>query len=344
MHRARLFAATALLLVAAAAPLHAGEAGAARPRLQPLEHSTLDASGARLLRRASWSGGQYLTQSGDRVTVFVSTTYADADAIGLRWANFLASLVHGPELEVVRVHIVPLSELAEFCGAALGCYGSNRVVSIGEAVDGVTPDEVMRHEYGHHVAAHRLNAPWSAIAWGPKRWASKANVCGRVARRTAFPGDQGLGYQLNPGEAFAEAYRVLNELRGGAPTFAWELADVSFTPDASELAAVEADVLRPWSPTVPRLIGGRFGGRARTWTRSVSTLLDGDLTVTLRLPFGAGHTLELLDDRGAVVAKGAWSASGVRTVRYRVCGARKLAVRVHRAGAPPRFTLRIDAP
>ena len=52
----------------------------------------------------------------------------------------------------------------------------------------------------------------------------------------------------------------------------------------------------------------------------VATPLDGDLELSLRMPLGAGHTLEVLNTRGAVVSRGLWSGSSVRTLRYQVCG------------------------
>lgn len=347
MHRASLLAAAALLLVAAAAPVRAEEAGAAvaAERLHLSAHSTLDAGGAGLLRRAGWGGGAYTTSTGERVTVLVSTTYADPHALGQHWANFLAGLIHGSELALVRAHVAPLAEVEEFCdGRVLGCYGSNTLVSIGEPVDDVTAEEVMRHEYGHHVAANRQNPPWAAIDWGTKRWASAADICARVAGQTAFPGDEDLYYSQNPGEAFAEAYRVLNEVRGGSRVFSWTLADPSFSPGERELAAIEDDVLRPWAPSPQRVVKGRLAGGTRTWTRAIATPLDGDLELSLRMPVGAAHTLALLDSRGAVLARGQWTASGVRTLRYRLCGERSVRIRVGRAGDPTRFQVRVNVP
>jgi hypothetical protein len=308
-------------------------------------HSTLDAGGARSLRGADWAGGAFTASTGERVTVFVSPTYTNPAAVGLSWANFLSSLLHGSELALVRAYVAPLPEVHEFCAArALGCYGQNTLVTIGEPVGDVTAEEVMRHEYGHHVAANRQNPPWAAIDWGTKRWASAADICARVAGHSAFPGDEGLYYSHNPGEAFAEAYRVLNEVRSGAGSFSWTLADQSFSPDKLELSAVQDDVLRPWAPSPQRRIVGRFRNKARTWTRAIATPLDGDLELSLRMPLGAGHSLELLDSRGAVVASGLWSGSSVRTLRYQVCGERTVRVRVGRVGGAPRFELRATVP
>jgi len=347
MHRAGLLAVAALLVAAAAAPVRAGEAGAAvtAERFQLPAHSTLDAGAARSLRQAAWAGGSHTTHTGERVTVFVSTTYTDADALALRWANVLSALLHGSELAIVRAYVAPLAEVEEFCeGRVLGCYGGNTLVSVGEPVDDVTAEEVMRHEYGHHVAANRQNPPWSAIDWGTKRWASVADVCARVVGQTAFPGDEDLHYSHNPGEAFAEAYRVLNEVRSGTGSFSWTLADPSFSPDELELAAIEDDVLRPWVPSPQQRISGRFRNQARTWTRAIATPLDGDLELSLRMPLGAGHTLEVLDSRGVVLTRGLWSGSGVRTLRYRICGERSVRVRVGRAGVAGPFQLRANVP
>ncbi len=135
------------------------------------------------------------------------------------WAEFLAGLTHGPEITRLRTYIVTFSEVQEICGSrALGCYGRDEMVAPGELVADISPEEVVRHEYGHHVANHRLNAPWAAIDWGPKRWASAANVCANVSRREAFPGDQGSNYARNPGEAWAEVYRLMDERKAGITT------------------------------------------------------------------------------------------------------------------------------
>jgi hypothetical protein len=93
-----------------------------------------------------------------------------------------------------------------------------------------------------------------------------------------------------------------------------------------------------------RVVVGRFRGAARTWTQSIRTPLDGDLELSLRLPFGAGHMLDLLDSRGVVVASGLWSGAGVRTLRYRICGQRSVRIRVGRAGGPRKFEVRVSVP
>ena len=150
--------------------------------------------------------------------------------------------MHADELRLATIRIAPHTEVAELCGPqALGCYGADELVVGGDVVNGVTPEEVARHEYGHHVAAHRPNPPWRALDWGPKRWATVEDVCRRAAAKTAFPADSGDNYRLDPAEAFAEAYRAANEARAGIP-FGWGLVDGSFYPDAAALDAVAQDV------------------------------------------------------------------------------------------------------
>ena len=294
---------------------------------------------SRKLQASSWAGGIQQTASGARVRVYVSSTYADADAVAARWAGFIAALPHGRELELLEAYVAPLADVARICGSeALGCYGWQQLVSIGEAVDGITAEEVVRHEYGHHVAANRLNSPWTAVDWGPKRWASAANVCARTSGLSAFPGDQGARYALNPGEAFAEAYRVSAELGEGASTFSWQLVDPSFSPTPEALAAVSADVLRPWAERPARAVQGRFAGRARTWTLPLETRLDGDLWATVQSR--GRHSLQLVDGSGRVVGTYATRSN----VHFTICGQRKLELRVRRSSGSAAFTLRIKAP
>ena len=120
----------------------------------------------------------------------------------------------------------------------------------GETAFDTSPQEIARHEYGHHIAFHRSNAPWDAIDWGPKRWASAANICARVTRKEAYPGDEGSNYARNPGEAWAEVYRLTDERKAGITTATWPIIAPSFYPDAPALDAAELDVVQPW--TAPR--------------------------------------------------------------------------------------------
>jgi hypothetical protein len=306
-------------------------------------HVPLEPAARVRLRAASWLGGTYTASTGETVRVLVSEDYPDTQAVGQRWADFLASLVHGSELALVTVYVLTPEEMLSFCGPyALGCYGGNELAFMGEVADGVTPEEVARHEYGHHIAANRLNPPWLAVAWGPKRWASAADVCARAQRAEVFPGDEDAHYVLNPGEGFAEVYRVLNELKTGAPSFAWPLVDASFAPGSAELHAAEQDVVAPWLGPVARSYRARFTQRGnKVWRISVSTPLDGSLAVSLKLPRGALHELDVLAPGGRILARGLWSGRAEKRATATVCGERTLVLRVTRKGPEGSFTVRV---
>jgi hypothetical protein len=118
--------------------------------------------------------------------------------------------------------------------------------------------DIGAHEYGHHIAANRRNDPWDANDWGTKRWASVVGVCTRVAAGSAFPGDEGDHYTLNPGEAFGEAYRFLNIQRGGTWANFPLIVDASFAPTADSLASVLTDVQQPWAGPASTSWDGQF--------------------------------------------------------------------------------------
>jgi len=344
---------TSVVIAALAAAVAVPNAVAAGPRLEsprglaaassPVGRSatTLETARVRALDARDWRGGRFETAGGG-VTVEVSPAYASADGAAKRWAEFFASLVHGPELGRLTAYFAPRDEVHALCGGGdgvLGCYGSNRLVAVGETTDGITPESVAAHEYGHHVAASQPNAPWSAPEWGTKRWATAERVCTRVRAGTAFPGDESQFYGLNPGEAFAESYRVLNEMRGGAPA-TWPIADPSFLPDAAVLDAVYTDVVSPWSGPTVTTIHGRFAPGQRVWATRIATPLDGTLAVRLT---GASAGLDVLDGR-TVLTPGSWAPGGGRTAESTVCGQRTLVLRVVRAGRARSFALRISRP
>jgi len=309
--------------------------------------TTLIAAPPRHLSKVSWWGGTYAVPDGEQVSIHISAGYPEADALAREWADFFGGIPHGKELSLAQVYIAPLAEVEELCSSedVLGCYGGQTLVMVGDSTAGVQPASIAAHEYGHHVAANRVNTPWLALDWGTKRWATQAGICSRVGARTAFPGDEGLNYSLNPGEAFAEAYRVLVETHGTALGYDWPIVDPSFRPDAPALAAVQDDVLHPWSASTTKTIRGQFLHRHRTWTMTVATPLDGDLRIRVAVPGGGGDDVTLLSTDGrTVLARSSWDGSGGKAAGYRVCGARSVRVRVTRGPGLARFSLRVVAP
>ena len=345
-------------VVALVAALAAPTASAAQPQLESpslsaapfaslVRRTTLLDSAPRHLSAASWSGGTYSAPDGEHVTVYISTSYPEADTLAQHWADFFAGLPHGKELSAAKVYIAPLPQVAEMCFTteALGCYGGQTLVVVGESTDGIAPTSIATHEYGHHIAANRSDAPWSALDWGTKRWASQVGVCSRVAAGMAYPGNEGANYAFNPGEAFAESYRVLVETNGTAVGYDWPIVDPSFRPTPESLAALREDVLHPWAGPTTKTIRGKFLRHTRTWTTRLVTLLDGDLRLRVTVPDGGADDVTLLSSDGqTVLATGSWASSGGKSAEYQVCGARSVRVRVTRGGAAARFTLQVQTP
>lgn len=311
-------------------------------------HSSTPLSSARLAQSSiSWVGGVTTASTGESVTVYVSAAMPAELGTPQTWADFLAGLVHGSELAALTAYIATFDETQEVCGSrALGCYGGNRMVSMGETRFGVTAAEVVRHEYGHHIAFHRTNVPWLAIDWGPKNWSSAVDVCKRADARTAYPGDEGDHYALNPGEAWAETYRLLDEAKTGASGSGWQIIDSSFYPSEAALQAAERDVLEPWTGPQPQVLRRSFTKRGTsTWLVPLATPLDGILDVQVALPRGGLHEVALVSgDRKTILQKGLWSSTTTKVLTTTVCGQRSLFLRVTRKGAFGRVTVTATTP
>ncbi len=294
----------------------------------------------------TWRGGPITASTGEIVQIFVSDSLPAETPE--KWAEFIATLTHGPELARLRSNIASLAEVQDLCGArALGCYSGNEMVSLGEvAPDGTTPEEVVRHEYGHHVAWNRLNTPWRAVDWGPKHWASAATVCPRVTRREAFPGNEGSNYSQNPGEAWAEVYRLMDERKAGITTASWPIIAPSFFPDEAGLLAAERDVLQPWTVNQKSVFRRTFAkGAKKVWWIPLPTLLDGDLVLNATLPRAALHEVALVSaNRSTVIRRAQWVSQRVKRLTTGVCGHRSLFVRVSPSGGAGPVTVTVSRP
>ena len=239
-------------------------------------------------------GGLYTVKSGAQVTIQSSGEYPVDPAVNQAAADFVDSLVHGNEISTVKVYLAPPAEVGILCYTqeADGCYfpSTGQIITVGEDTPWSTAEEVLAHEYGHHVATNRNNDPWPAVAFGTKRWATYEGVCQKVATGLAFPGDEAEHYFQNPGESFAESFMHLNEAKLGLPETQWGY-DPMFTPDPAALAAIEQDVLKPWKRTTLRHLSGRFTRRGQQKTFNFNTPLDGVFAAELHGPRGSKLTI-----------------------------------------------------
>jgi hypothetical protein len=291
-------------------------------------------------------GGTFTASTGESVTVYVSNSYPQDPATGQRWADFLAGLLHGAELSSLATYFAPLDEVQRICGSgALGCYSSVQQLLVAPGEDpapDLSVEAVVTHEYGHHLAANRSNAPWAALDYGTKRWASYEQVCAKTRGHALFPGaEQPPLYRLNPGEAFAETYRVLNERRAGVAEATWAVVSQTLYPDATALALTEQDVTTPWKAQAATVRVGSVSKTRRVRTYSVATPLDGTFSLTLRPPTRARLALDVYSSAGRVAhAAGAKALSAAITV----CGERSVRIRVSRIGGAGTFRLSVAPP
>ena len=330
-----------LLLVAPFACAFLASSASAAPAFRD---SVLQTGGARTLALDSstqW-GGQTLATDGETVKIFFSDSYPVDSALALQWADFMTSLVHGSELATVTVILEPLAEVQQTCGRqALACYSARTatIVAPGDDVGAQTSAKgVLTHEYGHHVAASRLNPPFASVDYGTKRWSSYENVCAKTSSGDLFPGAEDLRhYALNPGEAFAESYRVLNEQKLGLPQEPWDVVTTTLYPDATALSLLEQDVSTPWTANSARKLVGTLNSKTRSRTYSVSVPYDGTLKVSPRQSRSVNVGVALLSGGSTVATKGLKGASGA-SLSTTVCGQRAFKVRMKLTGVVTKKT------
>jgi len=288
--------------------------------------------------------GTYATGdvAGTSIHIVVSDSYPVDETLPQSWATYLGSTPHGAELSSLTLNLMPpaVLESRRYCGsAALACYDPSTdtmYASPEDQLDEPSALEIATHEYGHHLAINRFNPPWAAEDYGTKRWASYENICARAAAGTASPGDEGNAYGQNPGEAFAESYRVLALTGLGQTPSSWDIVDQSFYPDATALQLLQEDITSPWSGSTLHHVRGSFGnGGSRTI--GVQSTLDGTFVARLHAPSSARLQLELYSGSTPV-------ARGRTNVRFEICGQRALTLKVRRLSGRGSFTVDISKP
>jgi hypothetical protein len=319
----------------------ASSAAASPERAPAFRDAIVTASAPRALQAASEWGGATTATDGETVNVYFSDSYPVDATRGLQWADFMTSLVHGPELQTVALHFAPLKEIQGHCGAdALACYNPRAATIYAPADDpafDTSAKGVLIHEYGHHIAATRANPPFESEDYGTKRWASYENVCSRAQAGDLFPGaEDSRHYMLNPGEAFAETYRVLNEEKLGLPLESWEIVSNALAPDPTALALLEQDVTTPWAASTVKTLTAKLTSKVRTRTFVVSTPYDGTVSVVARQAAGPKVTVSLLANKRSVKSR---TSTGARSsIAATVCGVRQYSVRVQLPGPVTRAT------
>jgi len=157
------------------------------------------------------------------------------------------------------------------------------------------------------------------------------NVCSSVSAGHLFPGAEDTEhYFLNPGEAFAETYRVLNEQKLGLAVEPWDIVTTSLYPDATALSLLEQDVLTPWSANTTQRLTAKLNANVRRQTFKLSTPYDGALSVVPRQVGSANVTVTLLA-KGAVIKTRSFARAQGASLSTSVCGLRQYTLRVQTA-------------
>ncbi len=312
--------------------------------------ATPSAGSARISATAEASRYPIDDGSGDSVAVAVTAAcQASCDAADPQQiADFLGTLAHGPEMELLTVQLDTPSQIGFDCGyGAQACYygGENKIFLNGDgssAPDGASREFVLAHEYGHHIARHRESPPPFPVAldWGTARWSSYENVCRRSRAGALFPGNEGLHYFRDPGEAFAESYAHMRFPESDVP---WRWVR-SLEPDAGAFEAIREDVFHPWRGRTSIRLRGRVpprrGGSA---LRTLPTPLDG--MVSLRPAGRPRYSLSLLTSTGRLLRSSRHGLSFRHQLNYTVCGQSKLRLALRaarrRGGA---FRLQVQRP
>jgi hypothetical protein len=314
----------------------ASSAAASPERTTAFRDTILSPAASRTMQALSEWGGQTTATNGETVTVYFSDTYPVDQARALQWADFMTSLIHGPELQTVSIHLAPLNEMTRRCGVdALACYSPVNATIFAPADDpafDTSAKGILIHEYGHHIAASRANPPFQGEDYGTKRWATYENVCQRAVAGDVFPGaEDARHYMLNPGEAFAETYRVLNEERLGLPLESWTIVSPALAPDPMALTLVEQDITTPWLENTVKTFTAKLSSTAPTRTFTVATPLDGTIVVKPRQSSAKQVTVTLLGNNRSVKSR-TFTRATAAPFSSTVCGLRQYTVRAKLTG------------
>src|SRR4051794_30378753 len=285
--------------------------------------------------QAAGTTGRYPTGDGGTIPVT-----AENPTIAQQYATFVGTLPHGAELNYLHIVVVPAARVNTECGGSdgdgiLACYGSQdqtMIVPDSQATDSdVSVDYVIAHEYGHHIAAHRSNAPLSALDFGPKRWSSYELVCGKTIDGKLAPGDENLNSLSTPGEAWAESYARLV-----FPTEAWRVTSFLETTTGFLFSA-----MHDWHLPLKQRVSTVFTGDG-TKTFRLPLTLDGAFTLQLAGPKSAQY--DIVVRSGGKVEDRTKKAGSSDRIHYRIaCRDRRtenLAITVVRRSGSGSYSLK----
>lgn len=286
---------------------------------------------------ASTNGERYSVNDGREDSIAVSVTAACqtacTDADPQQIADFVGTLIHGYEIDLLTVQLDTPFQIGFDCGFdAQSCYysGENKIVLSGDdtvASDGASRDYILAHEYGHHVAQHReVPKPFpAAIDWGPERWSSYEHVCQGRRAGALFPGNEGTHYYEDPGEAWAESFA---HYRFPEAPVKWEWIP-SLKPNATAFRAIREDTLHPWPARTGFELRGRAPGRGGgTAVESFRTPRDGEVSLGPVDKPGLGYQLSLRNPSNKVLRSSHRAATFRHRLDYTVCGQPRLRVAV----------------
>lgn len=290
---------------------------------------------------ASAATARYPIEDGSGATIAVAVTTACqalcTAAEPQQIADFIGTLIHGPEVRLLTVQLDTPSQLGFDCGfGAQACYftDQNRIVISGDNTpgpDGASRDYVLAHEYGHHVAQHRRTpAPFpAAINWGTARWSSYEHVCQRQRAGLLFPGNEGGHYFQDPGEAFAESFA---RYRFPEAKVKWEWSRF-LKPNARAFQAIREDTLEPWSHRTKLVIRGRLPrARGAVAVESFPTPLDGTVSLRSSPPPRHRYLLRLVNLGHRILHTSRQRLDLHHRFDYTVCGQSRLRVTIRSTG------------
>jgi hypothetical protein len=167
-----------------------------------------------------------------------------------------------------------------------------------------------------------------------------------VSRHEAFPGDGGRNYSRNPGEAWAETYRLMDERKVGITTARWPIINQSFFPSEAALQAAERDVLQPWTARKTTTFRRTFGKKTKkVWWIPLQTALDGELNLAATVPRNGEYEVAIVgSNRRTIVKRAQWVGQRSKRTALLVCGQRSLFVRVTQSAGVGRVAVSVTSP